>query len=280
MAKIITDSTCDLTKEKLDELEVEMIPLTVNFGPDQYKDKVELSSEAFFDLLETSDHSPTTSLASPLEFLELFNKYEEDLVVLTLAQEFSGTYQSACIAREMSERDNIYIIDTKTVSLGLGLLVQIAVRWNKECTTEELVARLEEVKNRIHLLAAANTLEFLIRGGRLSKSAGALGKAFKIKPVLSIRKGAIKPVVKCRGMKSASKEIAKIVLTHGTDSEMPVAYAHTNDVKQVEELMDRLEIGGDVYCAGSVVGAHVGPGSIGVAYVSPKKNERLQEREE
>ena len=151
MIRIITDSTCDLPIQELEQKGVIVLSLTVQFGQEQYKDKRELSNEDFYAKLKVSEELPKTSLLNPQDFLECFEQYpEDDLVVVTLSSQLSGTYQSATIAKQMMERENIYLVDSKSTSIGLGLLVQKAIQHKEEGNDAKNLAAIFE-QDREHM---------------------------------------------------------------------------------------------------------------------------------
>lgn len=269
MIRIITDSTCDLPISDLEKEDVSVLSLTVHFGQEHYKDKRELSNEEFYEKLKHSEELPKTSLLNPHDFLECFEQYPEDeLVVLTLSGQLSGTYQSACIAKQTLERDNIYIVDSKSTSIGLGLLVLKAIQYKKQVANGmELAVILEEEREHVRIFAAVDTLDYLIKGGRLGKTAGALGKVLQLKPVITLEEGKIIVIGKHRGMKRAMSEIQAMFDRDRDRMDATVLFAHTNDVDAGIQLQTTLSQAGEQYCIGSVVGTHAGPGAVAVAYL-------------
>ena len=204
MALLITDSTSDLSIEQLKKMNVHMLPLGVTFGDQFYKEKFDITNEQFYEKLEQEKLIPTTNLINPSEFVDAFNKYpNEDLIILPIAKKLSGTYQSAIIAKEAVKRDNIYILDTKTVTCGLSLLVNAAVKYrDQNLTTLDIVSKLEDDIKKIQIIAVFDTLKYLIKGGRLTKIQGTIGTALNLKPILSISNGELTPIGKCRDRKS------------------------------------------------------------------------------
>ena len=269
MAIIITDSTSDLTYDDTSKLGIEMLPLTVNFGEEHYKDKVTLSNEEFYGKLESCEEIPTTSLLNPADFLELFEQHEnEEIIVITLSHRLSGTYQSAMIAKDMCEREDIYIIDSGTVTIPLGLLVKVASQLNAEGKkAEEIVARIEELKWKVRIVAVIDTLKYLIKGGRLSNVQGAIGTALRLKPIICIRDGEIITLNKVRGTKAAFKEVLNIIQSDGeVDESLPISFAHSNHEAMVNDFKSNIPFAGETYMIGSVVGTHAGPGAVAIAY--------------
>ena len=269
MIRIITDSTCDLPIQELEQKGVIVLSLTVQFGQEQYKDKRELSNEDFYAKLKVSEELPKTSLLNPQDFLECFEQYpEDDLVVVTLSSQLSGTYQSATIAKQMMERENIYLVDSKSTSIGLGLLVQKAIQHKEEGSdAKDLADILAKESENIRIVAAIDTLEYLIKGGRLGKAAGALGKVLQLKPVITLEEGKIVVIGKHRGMKRAMADLAAIFERDREQMDPVVLFAHTNDLEAGLQLQTMLSHEGGQYCIGSVVGAHAGPGAVAVAYL-------------
>ena len=269
MAIILTDSTCDLTLEEIKQLNIEMLSLTVHFQNESYIDKITLSNEDFYKKLDECDEIPSTALLNPADFLTIFEKYpDDDIIVITIASKLSGTYQSANIAKSMSERENIYIINSETVTVGLGLLVKVAANWNKEGkSTLEIVNDIEHLKTKVRLVAIIDTLKYLVKGGRLSGVAGAVGTALNLKPLVEIKDGEVVPLTKVRGNKAAFKELLSIVEKDLPFQEnLPIAYAHTNNYEMLETLQTAIALEGESYLIGSVVGTHAGPGAVAISY--------------
>ena len=194
--RIITDSTCDIELEEQERLRIDIVPLTVSFGEDQYLDRVEINKTNFFDKLRKCDSLPTTSQANPDGFLKLFSQYTDsgDVVVyISMSSKLSGTYQSALIAKDMAGSKDIYVIDSKNATFGLALLVRAAVKMRDEGkNADEIVNNIEDLISRIKLMAVVSTLRYLKMGGRISASVAAVGNILGIVPVLGLDDGEIK----------------------------------------------------------------------------------------
>ena len=269
MAVIITDSTSDLTLEQAEELNVVMLSLSVHFGQEVYLDKRTLTSEAFYEKLSASEQLPTTSLLNPDDFIQAFNQYPHDeIVVLTLSSKLSGTYQSAVLAKETLGRSDIYILDSGVVSVALALLVRQAVALNQTgMPAVEIMQRLEALSKRVILTGVVDTLKYLAKGGRIGKVSGYVGNMLHIKPVLLLDQGEIVPIAKARGDKDAFELLSQLVLTkHPVDETMPVAFAYAGSVSRLVQFMHAVSITGPSSVLGSVVGTHVGPGVVAMAY--------------
>ena len=273
MVKIITDSTADFTLDEMKKMGVELVPLKVNFGDKSMFDKIELTSEVFFKMLKESDVNPTTTLANPEQFTQIFNKYPKDeLVVITLASKLSGTFQSANLAKNMVDRDNIFLVDSGSVSMGLNLMVREALKLQKAGKTgKQIFEALEKLKEKLRVVAVFDTLKYLVRGGRISKAKALIATVANLKPIMSVKAGDISAVGKSRGVLKSGLEVLRIMdTTDPLDAKYPVIFGHTlveenlNPFKKV--LLEKYKVENHTIIIGSVVGTHAGPGAYGIAY--------------
>ena len=273
--RIIVDSTADLMPEYKER--VHTVPLTVNFGTEEYIDGVTIEHKTFYEKLIESDVLPTTSQATPDAFMKEFDKVKEAgeaAVVITLASKFSGTYQSATIAAE--DYENIYIVDSSSAAMGSGILVELAFRLLDEGKgAEEIAAILEEEKKKIVVVALVDTLEYLKKGGRISKAVAFAGGVLNIKPVLSVIDGEINMLGKACGSKMGNNLLVQeIDKAGGIDFSKPVllGYSGISDAllkKYIEDSRHIWEGNLDEVrytTVGSVIGTHAGPGAVVVAF--------------
>lgn len=273
--KIIVDSTVDLTEDVLSK--VRMVPLTVNFGGTEYTDRVDINYKFFYEKLVESDVLPTTSQATPDAFLREFEKIgreDDGAVVITLSSKFSGTYQSAVIAAE--EFENIYVVDSGSATVGSGILAELALSLARSgLSAEEIAGELERAKEKIIVVALVDTLEYLKKGGRISKTAAIAGTVLNIKPVLSLIDGSINMLGKARGSKQGNNLLVQeIEKAGGVDFSKPVLLGYTGLsnallLKYIEDSRGLWENGLKEIRytpVGSVVGTHVGPGAVAVAF--------------
>lgn len=270
MAIIITDSSSDLSIEQAKKLNVEMICMSVHFADKSYLDKKELTNEEFYKRLTESEEIPTTTLLNPNDYIEVFEKYpNDDIIVITLASALSGTFQSANIARDMAERENIYIVDSQSVAAAQGLLVRQAVKWNEEgMEASQIAEKLTALSDRVVVMAIMDTLKYVVKGGRLSAVEGAVGTVLNLKPILCIDKGKILTLNKCRGIKAAKRELIRIINEDiKIDTDYEIAYVHGNAEDVLNTFIEEAGYVGDSYTIGTVVGTHVGPGAVGLAYI-------------
>lgn len=273
--RIIVDSTADLVAEVKER--VHTVPLSVIFGEDVYLDGVTIDHKTFYEKLVESDVLPTTSQATPDAFMREMEKAQEageSAVVITVASQFSGTYQSACIAA--AEYENVYVVDSGSAAMGSGILVELALRLLDEgMSAQEIAARLEEEKKKVVVVALVDTLEYLKRGGRISKSVAFAGAMLNIKPVLAVINGEIQMLGKARGSKMGNNLLVQeIDKAGGIDFTKPVllGYSGISDALLLKYIEDSRPIWeGNLEevrytTVGSVIGTHAGPGAVVVAF--------------
>lgn len=273
--RIIVDSTADLAPELKNRVDV--VPLTVHFDSEEYIDGVTITHEDFYNKLVESDVLPSTSQATPASFDKVFQEVEaagDSAVVITVASQLSGTCQSAQIAAE--DYDNIYVVDSGSVTLGAGILAEYALRCADEGMDAARIADLLETKkDDICLIAMLDTLEYLKKGGRISAAVAFAGGLLNIKPVINVKDGVINMLGKARGSKQGSnllmQEIGK---AGGIDFSMPIllGYSGLSDALLQKYIADSAALWQDgvdslrYTSIGSVVGTHAGPGAIAAAF--------------
>jgi DegV family protein with EDD domain len=275
--RIIVDSTSDLYPEL--KSRVHVMPLTLRFGEEEYLDGVTIDHKTFYEKLAQSEALPTTSQGTPSAFEAEYEKAKqagESAVVITLAAKLSGTYQSAVIAAE--DYENIYVVESGNVAMGGGVLVELAVRYMDEgLSAKEIAEKLEEAKQKIVILALVDTLEYLKKGGRISKTVAFAGAVLNIKPLISVTDGEIHMVGKARGAKQGTNMLVQeIEKAGGIDRTKPVllGYSGLSDAAVVKFIEDTKDIWGQGLdpirhtSLGSVIGTHVGPGAVAIAFFS------------
>lgn len=279
MVRILIDSTADLP-EKLKKKTV-VIPLTVAFGTEEYVDGVTISHQEFYEKLVETSVLPHTSQASPQQFDEAFRRVQEagdSAVVITVSAALSGTFQSAQLAAAAYE--NIYVVDSQTAAIGAGILTELALQWAEDgLSAREIAAHLETERKNVCVIAMLDTLEYLQKGGRISKTAAIAGNLLGIKPVLSIDHGHINLLGKARGSRQANNLLAQeIEKAGGIDFEKPILLGYTglSDKllqKYIRDSADLWQHGVKelrTTIIGSVIGTHAGPGAVAAAFF--KKN--------
>ena len=279
--RIIVDSTADLLPQIAQRLTI--VPLSVRFGDREYVQGVDITNAQFYEMLVESDTLPTTSQATPYQFEAAFREAVEagdTVVAITLSAKLSGTYQSAVIAAaEFPGR--VFVVDSASAAIGAGILIEYALQLVDEgLSAEEIAQKLLAQRERIYVVAMLDTLEYLKKGGRISKTVAFAGELLSIKPVVSIEGGEVKLLGKARGSKQGNNLLVKqIQAAGGVDFSMPLLLGYTglSDVLLQKYITDsailwesyRKELPQTLI--GSVIGTHVGPGAVAVAFFS--KNE-------
>lgn len=275
--RIITDSTSDISTAQAKDLNLEVIPLHVNFGETSYRDGVEITHAEFYKKLREAAVTPTTSQPTPDDFLGSFLEAKaasEPVVVILLAANISGTVQSATIAQELAGYGDIFIIDSCTTAVGLRLLVDMALALrDRGLSAGEIADAVERCKNRVTLLAMVDTLDYLYRGGRLSRTSHFAGTLLNFKPIITLRDSKISIVAKARGAAKAIDRLLDEAAAAGEiDRAVPVyfGYAESNErcmqlYRQAKERFDLPDA--RIGPIGSVVGTHAGPGTCAIAFL-------------
>ncbi|WP_290771028.1 DegV family protein [Anaerofustis sp.] len=276
MVKIIVDSTCDLNEDLIKKFDVEVIPLSVRFGNEEFLDGVTIKNEEFYEkLMLCGDSLPTTSQPNPNKFKDVFKKYidkGDEIVAILISSKLSGTLQSAHIAKEEVSKDHIHIVDSKIASFGTYLLINEAVKMRDEGkTASEIAIKLEHMIKNIRLLVCVNTLKYLMYGGRISKTTAVVGGMLNINPILQVVDGEIVQAGKVRGKKLSYKFILENI-KDDIDFSYPVAFGHAHAHKAIENFKDfmfsHLDIQeSETISIGPTVGTYSGPGAIGIAYI-------------
>ena len=273
---IVTDSGCDLGKEKYEKLNINAIPLKVIFSDKEYLDGIDLTNKEFFLKLIENPQFPHTSQITPYEYCRVFEnllkKYDK-LICITISKKLSGCFQSAVIASKEFD-DRISIIDSENVSIGEGILVELcSTLRDLNKSYDEIINILNDHKKKIRVLALLDTLEYLKKGGRINAATAFVGNMLAIKPVISVEDGRIKLKGKARGSKNGGNKLREYILSsNGIDFNYPIslAYSGLNDTLLLKYLEDHSDLYNDhkipIYSIGSTIGAHVGPGAIAVAF--------------
>jgi DegV family protein with EDD domain len=275
--RIVTDSSSDLTEDDLDDLDVQIVPLSVRFGDEEFTDGVNLTVEDFYNRMARSDELPQTSCPSPGAFEHSFNKAKEagaDAVVcLTLSSDLSNTLQSAQAASDaVADRIPVHVVDSRSVSSGLGTLVLEAAR--AVYGGDDVAAVLRRIRSQIsatHVFAALNTLENLKMGGRIGGAKAMLGSMLSIKPVIDISGGVVQEEGKPRTRKKAMHILYERMLEAGAIKHVAVMHGGAPDIDEFLDLIaprfprTSLRLGK----LGAIIGAHGGAEIIGVSWIAP-----------
>ena len=281
MVKIVVDSTADMQQEVAQR--VSIVRLTVRFGEKEYISGVDIDGKKFYEMLIESDVLPTTSQAAPYAFAEKFEQALADgseVVCLTCASKLSGTHQSALIAAQ-EYPGKVHVVDSGTIAIGLGILTEYALKLvDSGMDAREIVRKLERKRDDIRLLALVDTLEYLKKGGRISAATAMAGSLLNIKPVLTIDAGEIRVLGKARGSRQANNLLVQeIEKAGGVDFTKPLMLGYTglSDAVLEKYIADSAALWQNhtqsLPCAivGSVVGTHVGPGAVAVAFFAAEQ---------
>ena len=271
---VVTDSCADLPKDLAKDLGVTIIPLNVIFGDEVLKDGVEITSAQFYKRLANEKKLPSTSQPSPQEFEEIYKvllKSYDRVISIHLSEKLSGTLDSARVAAKNFE-GNVFIFDSESISVGVGIQVEAAVEAiEKGMTFEEIKNYLKEVRESTHALFTLDTLKYLEKGGRIGKAESLLGSVLNIKPIIIVKEGMYHAFGKARSQKKAIKQISKylIGLSEGRKVKS-LAIGHGMAKEAAEKLKDNLEKALDIKASivaevGPVIGVHTGPGALGAS---------------
>lgn len=274
--KIVTDSTADIPKALIDEYEIEVLPLTVHFNDKEYRDKIDLTPDEFYQKLLKADTLPYTSQVNPSAFEKTYKnileKYDR-IISIHISSDLSGTYQSAVMAKNSLKDERICVIDSRTATLSLGMIVLEASKYVRMgLNADEIVKNINEYKNELNLLIVVDTLKYLKKGGRLTGTQAMIGEMLNIKPILTVKDGKVVLLDKVRGHKKALNRIIEIMQEKGKELEnQKIGIANAKSLDMALELKRLIndKFGTNDFIeaeAGCVIATHVGPGAYGVVF--------------
>ena len=272
--KIITDSTLDLPSNLIKEKNIEVLPLLINFGEESYLDGVEINTKEMLDKIANEDILPTTAQVTPNRFEEVFKKYLDEgykIVTLVLSSDMSGTYQSACIAKNMLDTDDIVVIDSRNVTSGLGVLALKACEFRDN--GDNIFEIEEKIKNIIPKVKSSlsfESLENLVRGGRLSRTAGAIGSVLGLRLILEVKDGQMALKDKVRGSKKALKKVISDFENADVDIDSPIVLLEILNEEIYSGLKKYFEENNINYIdakVGCTVGIHSGTRACGIFFI-------------
>lgn len=271
--KVVTDTTADLPPALAKELDITVIPLYVRFGEKVYRDHLDISQDDFYARLPVDPVHPSTSQPSPQDFIEVYEKLADNkdgIISIHISKKLSGTWDSATQAKKMMEgKVPIEVVDSMSVTMGLGLLAVLAGRMAKDgAALEEIKTAVEKAVPQIHVLALFDTLKYLAAGGRIGKAKALVGSVLNVKPVLAVKDGEMHPAGQAR---SRAKGIARLVEWAGEFSNIEdISVGHTTTPEDAEKLAEQMpdSFPNDKIIRarlGAVLGTHAGPGTLFVA---------------
>lgn len=274
--KIITDTMCDVPEAYVKAYNIKVMPLTVHFGSESYKDGVDITMEEFYRRLEGSENLPTTSQVPPIEFLDVFREELDkgnEIICINGSGKMSGTYNSAILAKTQLGSGKIVVIDSEGVTLGAGMLAIKAARLAEQgLSAADIEGEIRNSVKSMRYFYIVDTLKNLQKGGRISLSAAVLGSLLSIKPIITVKDGKLELIDKARGIKKALSTTFDIIKDNGWSLEgKVVGINHTatpENFKLLEEYLTKEYhvkeiIRGEV---GSVVATHAGPGAVAMYF--------------
>ena len=276
MIRFLVDTSSDYTVDEVKEKGMELVPLHITLGEADYRDAYDLTKEGFYELLTSSEEVPKTSQPSPQDFVEAFEEAEEkgdDLICILLSSKLSGTFQSAVLSKDIVEYDKIHLVD----SLGATHMIRLMAYYGQELakegkTAEEIVAALNEMKSKIKVLAVVDTLEYLCKGGRVSRAAAAIGEMAKVKPMITVSEGEVGVIGKSLGKNKAIGSLLKALGECEVDERFPMYSVSSVGTENCDAFEKRLTAEGYEFKErvqlGATIGTHVGPGAFGVIFVT------------
>ncbi len=275
MVKIIADSSANISQIEAKEMGITVLPLGISFNEEEFLDDINISIDEFYERLTTSKVFPKTSQLS-MELLEQTyseaKKNNETILLILLSSKLSGTVNCANLVKNNGGYDNVYVYDSKGATALNRILVDVALQ-NKEKPAEEIIKILDEVRDRIELYAALDTLEYLHKGGRLSKTKAVVGNMLGLKPILTILKdGSLDVKAKAIGLNNAIKTINNLVeKSGGIDTNYPVYFLYSKidtNGKKLQKCYEHLNLKQTkLLNLCSVIGCHIGAGVAGIVYV-------------
>lgn len=278
--RILTDSTCDLTPEEQRRLDVSVVPLRVIFEDGIYRDGVEITPAAFYEKQKTVKVLPKTTQVNPSEFCCVYEQLLSEggeVVGIFLSSKLSGTYQSAVIAKEMTQGgERVHLVDSLSATVGLGVLVREAVRLrNDGKSAREIVEAIETLVPRVRFVAFVQTLKYLKMGGRISSSTAVIGTMLNICPIVAVVNGEVKSVGKVKGRQKILEYTLDFVGKHPIDTRYTVGFAHScaaDAMAAYRETCEKAFHLNDCFTdeLGAVIGTHAGPGCYAIAYIGLK----------
>jgi DegV family protein with EDD domain len=272
--QVVTDSACDLTPSMADTRGVRVVPLTIRFGPEELVDRDELSIKEFWDRVITGPHMPETAAPSPGAFrqayLDAAEAGRDGVICITLSSGLSATFQAASTAAtDLGVSMPVRVVDSLSVTMGEGLLCLAAADMADDGRgLDDIVTEVESLRDRTHVYGVLESLDYLKKGGRIGGAAHLVGSLLSIKPVIEVRSGVVEVESKQRTRSRALQYLAGKALQAGPLERLAVANGMARDIDELTSLLEdaRPEHETVMSDLGPVIGAHAGPGTVGVCF--------------
>ena len=275
MVRVVTDSTADLPKEIVEEYGIEIVPLTVRLGNRMFRDYYDVSPPQFFQMLKETNDFPRTSQPSVDEFVRTYTKLgnKDDIISIHISMDMSATAQSASVALQQLPDWKVKIIDSRTVSMGLGLIVLEAAKAAKDgADIKEVLNLVDDLKSGTKVFFSVDSLDFLQKGGRIGRAQGFLGTMLKIKPLLAVAEGFVSPVERVRGSNRLISRMVELVKEEAdkyTSMKATFIYGETQEYcnNLISQLNSAVQFE-NLYknYVGSVITSHAGPTAFGIGF--------------
>lgn len=274
MVKIIVDSTCNLAEEVLQQHDIRVAPISIQFGNDSYEEAININHDLFYSKIEELQIIPTTSQPTPAWFARYYQEIADaghQVLVITITSEHSGTYQSAMLAKDMAPQADVEVFDSRSISLGTGWMVLEAARLAAAGKARaDILARLDHIRDHSHLFLTPATLKYLQMSGRVGKLQGALGSILNLKPIITLKNGVLEAGENVRTRAKAVDRLLDLLeAALGSSDPVNVASIHARVPEEGHDLLDRMRarlnvreaLICDLVCSLAV---HGGPGVVGV----------------
>jgi DegV family protein with EDD domain len=279
--RIVTDSTADILPEVAETLGITVVPLTVFFENEEYLDNIDLDNASFYKKLQESKILPRTSQPAPARFQAVYTQLIEEgaggILSAHLSSGLSGTYQSACTARDTLPEDirkvPIEVIDSKSISAGILLALQkAAIEARDGLNLAEIKEHIEDQFARTRIFAALDTLEYVHRGGRIGGARAFLGNMLSVKPIVSLKDGSVVAIEQPRTRSKALARLISLALDTGPIEQLAIAESNEEIGAQLAEAA-KVSYKGNIprYKLGAVLGTHTGPGTVALVVVNTKR---------
>jgi DegV family protein with EDD domain len=276
MVRILVDTSSDYSIEELKLRNIELISLNITVEDKSYRDSVDITRNEVYDMLINQGLFPKTSQPSPQNYVEIFEDGKEkgdSMVVITLSSALSGTYQSALLSKDMVDYDEIHVVDALSATHGIRHLCEHACDLRDQGADAATIAKeVDALKSRIVILAGVDTLEYLCRGGRVSRAAAAVGELANVKPIITVtEEGSVAVTAKCLGRNKAIASLVKSISSYEIDDNFPIYTVYAVGEENTEKLEEKLSAAGITtgprLQLGATIGVHVGPGAYGAMFI-------------
>lgn len=276
--RIVSDSSCDFPAEVARKLGFSLVYLSVSIGNEHFSGKGDLTTKEFFEKMAHSSALPKTSQPSPQDFAQEFRRDTDcsDIICITVTSGSSGTYQSACLGRDLCLEDpdfgpRIHVVDSQNASIAIGVMAKLAAAMAKAgASVDAILTRLEEMRTRLSLYFVLDTLEYVRKGGRIGAVKAGLGGLLNIKPVLTFLGGIPKDVGMTRGFEQAKAALVRRFMDNAANKgEVAIVHADAPDrantlANELRKLVEGIQV--QIFEVGPVMGTYTGPGGVGIAF--------------